>query len=354
MPKPGLETQQKISQIEVEQFRLKVLLDKAKNLLELIEKNNMPDSTPYISFKKGTTMADLPRLALLPRVGIRQAFKNDITQIKQQLEQLRREATTVRRQGYLDHVRRERAAVARIDRQFEVHARRVMRAAEQRGHLTDEELVNLQKGADEILEAFTGLLPLDSSESAINDVLNQVADVMAYGGGDSAVMQRAFEAVKNAAKGRLEKAVQAALSQRHNEKAVGQVIREAARMSLVGGDDRAVAAALEKTLAVTESQRDAAEQCFRKIPSTENLKLMFQRELNCVQMGGAPIASPPKGLRRVKAGDQHRIVSGDTLSGISRTYYGSFSFWDVLVRANAELWANPDRPPSGTITIPYS
>ena len=108
MPKPGLETQQKISQIEVEQFRLKVLLDKAKNLLELIEKNNMPDSTPYISFKKGTTMADLPRLALLPRVGIRQAFKNDITQIKQQLEQLRREATAGLSRSCATRARRRR------------------------------------------------------------------------------------------------------------------------------------------------------------------------------------------------------------------------------------------------------
>jgi hypothetical protein len=50
MPKPGLETQQKIAEIEAEQRRLKALLDKQKNLLDLIEEKSLPDSQPYISF----------------------------------------------------------------------------------------------------------------------------------------------------------------------------------------------------------------------------------------------------------------------------------------------------------------
>jgi nucleoid-associated protein YgaU len=227
-----------------------------------------------------------------------------------------------------------------------------MREAALRGHLTDEELLDLQKGADEILDAFTGLLQLDSSERAMRDVLNQLADAMALGGGDSAIAQRALNAVGRAAKGQLEKATQA-LSQQPSAKTARQVIRAAANLESLG-DGSGTAAALEQTLVWMESQRDAAEKRFRTIPSTENLKLMFQAEQACQQMGGAPIASPPKGLRRVKEGDQHRIVSGDTLSGISRTYYGSFSYWDVLVRANGELWANPDRPPTGTIMIPFS
>jgi nucleoid-associated protein YgaU len=347
MPKPGLETQQKIAQIEAEQGRLKALLDKQKNLLELIEKESLPDSQPYISFKKGTSVLDLRG----PPGGIREVFRNEITRIKQEIEQLRREARTVRRHGYREFVQRERAAVARIDRQFEAHARRVLRDAERRGHLTDEELMGLQKGADEILEAFTGLLQLDSSESAVRDVLSQLADTMALGGGDSAVAKRALDAVGGAAKGHLEKARQA-LSQRPSEKNARQVIRAAANLELLG-DGSGTAAAIKQTVAWMESQRDAAEKRFRQIPSAENLKLMFKAEAACVEMGGSPIASPPAGLRRVKAGDQHRIISGDTLSGISRTYYGSFSFWDVLVRANEQLWANPDRPPTGTITIPF-
>jgi nucleoid-associated protein YgaU len=348
MPKPGLETQQKIAEIEAEQRRLKALLDKQKNLLDLIEEKSLPDSQPYISFKKGTSVLDLRG----PPGGIREVFKSEITRIKQQLDQLSREARIVRRHGYREYVRRERAAVARIDRQFEAHARRILRDAGARGHLTDEELVGLQKGADEILEAFTGLLQLDSSESAVRDVLSQLADTMALGGGDSAVAQRALNAVGNAAKGHLEKARQD-LSQRPSEKAARQVIRAATNLELLG-DSAGTAAALQQTLSWMETQRDAAEKRFRRIPSTENLKLMFQAETACLEMGGSPISSPPEGLRRVKSGDQHRIVPGDTLSGISRDYYGSFSFRDVLVRANAQHWANPDRPPTGIITIPYS
>lgn len=348
MPNPGLETQQKIAQIEAEQRRLKALLDKQKNLLDLIEEKSLPDSQPYLSFKKGTSILDLRG----PPGGIREVFKSDIARIKHELEMLRSDARIVERHGYQEYVRRERAAVARIDRQFEAHARRILRDAAARGHLTDEELVGLQKGADEILEAFTGLLQLDSSESALRDVLNQLADTMALGGGDSAVAQRALNAVGTAARGNLDKARQG-LTQHPSEKSARQVIRAATNLELLG-DSAGTAAALQQTVAWMESQRDAAEKRFRQIPSTENLKLMFQAEAACVEMGGSPITSPPASLRRVKAGDQHPIVSGDTLSGISRTYYGSFSYWDVLVRANAQLWANPDRPPTGTITIPYS
>jgi len=347
MPMPGSETQQKITEIESEQRRLKTLLDRQTNLLDLIEKKSLPDSQPYISFKKGTSILDLAG----PPGGIREVFKKDITRIKQQLEQLRREATTVRRHGYREYVRRERAAVVRIDRRFEAHARRVLRDAEQRGHLTDEELADLQQGADEILDAFTGLLQLDSSESAMRDVLNQLADTMALGGGDSGVAQRALKAVGGAAKKHLDKAMQD-LSRRPSEKNARQVIRATANLELLG-DSSATAAALNQTIAWMESQRDVAERRFRAVPSTANLNLMFQAEAACVQMGGKPIASPPKGLRRVKSGDQHRVVAGETLSGISLTYYGSYSYWDALVRSNAQLYANPDRPPSGIITIPY-
>jgi hypothetical protein len=347
MPKPGLETQQKIAEIESEQLRLKALLEREKNLLELIEKKSLPDSQPYISFKRGTSVLDLAG----PPGGIREVYKNEIAKIKQQLERLRREAATVRRHGYQEFVRRERAAVARIDREFEIHARRVLREAAKRGHLTDEELAGLQQGADAILEAFTGLLRVDSSEKAMRDVLNQLADTMALGGGDSGVAQRALKAVGNAATRHLEKAREE-LTRRPSEKTARQVIRATANLELLG-DNSSTAAALKQTVAWMESQRDAAEKRFRNVPSTENLKLMLQTEAACVQMGGAPVASPPAGLRRVKPGNQHHINPGDTLSGISLIYYGSYSYWDALVRANAQLFENPDRPPSGPIAIPY-
>lgn len=348
MPKPGLETQQKLAQIEADQRRLKELLKKHKNLLQLIEDNSLPDSQAYISFKKGTSILDLAG----PPGGIREVFKNEIAQVKQQLEQLRREATLVRRDGYREYVRRERVAVARIDRQFEAHTLRVMRDASRRGQLTDEELVDLQKGADEVLEAFTRLLQLDTSENAVGDVLNQIAHAVALGGGESIVMQRAFKAAGNAAKQQLEKTKQA-LSQHPSAKRARQVMRAVGSLEMIG-DSTESAAAFEQIAAWWQGHRDAAEKQFRKNPSVANLKLMFDAEAACNAAGGAAIASPPLGLRRVKAGDQHRIVSGDTLSGISLTYYGSYSYWDVLVRANAELWDNPDRPPAGTITIPYA
>lgn len=347
MPQPGLETRQKLAQIDAERRRLKTILDKQQSLLKLIEAKGIPDTQPYISFKPAKAIKDL---AGQPG-GLRKAVKHEILIIKKSIELLLQEAKSVRRHGYKEFVRRERAAVIRIDRRFEAEMTRVLADASKRGHLTDEELIGLQDGADSILDAYTGLLRLDNSEDAMRDVLNQLADTMILGGGDPKVAQRAMLGLTNAGKENLEKAKRK-LDEAPSDNNARQLIRAITNLELLG-DSSATGAALQQTLAWAESQKDQTEKRFRSVPSTENLRLMFRAEITCVEMGGTPIKSPPTGLKRIKPGSEHRISPGDTLSGISRTYYGSYSFWDVLVRGNAQLWKTPDRPPTGVIAIPH-
>jgi hypothetical protein len=347
MPQPGLETKQKLAQIEAERARLKGILTRQQDLLKLIEEKGIPDSQPYISFKKAKDVKDL---AGQPG-GLRKAIRDEILLVKRSLDLLLKEAKDIRRHGYQEFVRRERAAVHRIDRKFEAEVTRVLRNASARGHLTDEELAGLQEGADDILDAYTDLLRLDNSERAMRDVLNQIADTMVLGGGDPKVSQRAMLGLTNAGKENLEKAKRK-LGQAPSNKNARELIRAATNLEMLG-DDSATAGALRQTLAWVESEKDKAEKRFRSVPSTENLRAMLMAEITCVEMGGTQIKNPPNGLKRVKTGTQHTIANGDTLSGISRAYYGSFSFWDVLVRANAELWKTPDRPPTGVIAIPF-
>ena len=347
MPEPGNDTKRKLAEIEAERQRLKTLLGKQENLLKLIEEKGIPDSQPYISFKKAKSIGDL---AGEPG-GLRKALRNEIEAIKRSLNQLLHEARTVRRVGYKEFVKREREAVVRIDRKFEAEVTRVLREAEKRGHLTDEELAGLQNGADQILDAYSNLLRLDNTESAMRDVLNQLADTMVLGGGDPKVAQRAMLALTDAGKENLEKAKRT-LSQAPSNKNARQLIRAAANLELLG-DSSGTAIAVQQTLQWAESNKDAAEKRFRSIPSTENLRTMMRAEITCVEMGGKAIDDPPRGLKRVKSGTQHPVKSGETLSGISLKYYGSYSYWDVLVRGNSQLWATPDRPPSGVISIPY-
>lgn len=177
MPQPGIETRQKLAQIEGERQRLKSVLTKQENLLKLIEEKGIPDSQPFIGLKKAKDIRDL---AGQPG-GLRKTIKDEIGQIKRSLDLLMQEARTVRRVGFKEFVRRERAAVVRIDRKFEAEMTRVLSDASRRGHLTDGELAELQQGADGILDAYTGLLRLDNTEEAMRDVLNQLADTMVLG-----------------------------------------------------------------------------------------------------------------------------------------------------------------------------
>jgi nucleoid-associated protein YgaU len=57
----------------------------------------------------------------------------------------------------------------------------------------------------------------------------------------------------------------------------------------------------------------------------------------------------PAGLQRVRDGDSHKLAPGESLSAVSKTFYGSFSYWDVIARANVDLINDFDFPPSGVV-----
>jgi hypothetical protein len=342
------ETKKRISEIEAERARLKAQLDHTLKQLEFVEKKRIPDSQPYISLKRAMEIKDLAG----PPIGIRAALKQDIERLRQNIEALKREATEVRNVGVEEMFRRKREAVRRAKLNIEAHARNIMReAAIKRGYLTTEELAEVQAGAEVTLENCTELLGDRPSEGAIRDVLDQLADTMALGMEGTDAQKNAMAGVQTAAQKLVERAKQdftAVPTSANMRKLLGSAARAA-----VVGNEASAASAIAEFVPWAEKQRDLAEARFRKTPTSENFKTLFNLEANCIRVGGRPMPERPAGLQRVKDGDSHKLAPGESLSLVSQTYYGNFSYWDVIARANVDLIKDFDFPPAGvTLNVP--
>jgi hypothetical protein len=342
------ETKTRIADIEAERTRLKAQLDHTLKQLEFVEKKRIPDSQPYYSLKQAMTIKDLAG----PPMGIRAALKQDIERLRKHIEALKREATEVRNVGVEEMFRRKREAVRRATLNIEAHARKIMReAANKRGYLTTEELAEVQAGAEVALENYTDLLAERPSEQGMRDVLNHLADAMSLGMEGTDAQKNAMTGIQTAAQKLVERAKQdfAAVPTSANMR---KLLGSAARAALVG-DDASSAGAIAEVVPWAEKQRDLAEARFRKIPTSENFKTLFNAEANCIRVGGRPMPERPAGLQRVKDGDSHQLAPGQSLSLVSQTYYGSFSYWDVIARANVDVIKDFDFPTAGvTLNIP--
>ena len=127
-----------------------------------------------------------------------------------------------------------------------------------------------------------------------------------------------------------------------------KLLGSAARAALVG-DETSAAGAIAEVVPWAEKQRDNAETKFRRTPTSDNFKALFNAEANCIRVGGRPMPERPAGLQRVKDGDTHKLVPGESLSLLSKTYYGSFGFWDVIARANVDVIKDFDFPPADAV-----
>lgn len=106
---------------------------------------------------------------------------------------------------------------------------------------------------------------------------------------------------------------------------------------------------------VTEKWTKKARDNFRRIPSKQNLGRYLDEASLAQAMGGGDrtrmLEAPPQ---RVRPGGTRVVQKGDTLSGISKEYYGSTAYWDVIYFENYKvIGSDPDRPAVGaTLKIP--
>ena len=107
--------------------------------------------------------------------------------------------------------------------------------------------------------------------------------------------------------------------------------------------------AIKEASAIRYSQ---ADNNFRKTPSVKNLDRALH-ELELTEILGAEVSRKPAGWK--PAGNiKHHVRSGDTLSSLSKQYYGNIGYWDIIYFENfGSIGQNPNFLKAGTVlTIP--
>ena len=168
---------------------------------------------------------------------------------------------------------------------FRSMAKKILKEAEEQGDLDQDKQDALIKESERVLEKFVGILGANPSGKNIEAVLEQLQDTMLLGGDDfSNARRRAWQALRGAG------------------------------------------SKLDKK----------AEKDFRKNPKVENFdKLLHAKESNMLL--GGKIKWEPEGWQPAKPGTVHKVVSGDTLSGISQKYYKNPGYWDVIYFNNSNV-----------------
>ena len=77
--------------------------------------------------------------------------------------------------------------------------------------------------------------------------------------------------------------------------------------------------------------QDAAESTFRRNPKAANFDKFLRSRSLTQQLGGS---DQPKRQGWKSANTTHTVASGDTLSGLSKKYYGNPGFWDFIYLEN--------------------
>ena len=152
-----------------------------------------------------------------------------------------------------------------------------LRKAENTGQLDDAELAALQKESLEVLNKFIDILDGDPSLENMEGVLSEMEIPM-----------------------------------------------------LLGADSES-GRAMQSLGEVSSKLQDAAEITFRRNPKAANFEKFLHSRSLTQQLGGS---DQPKRQGWKSVDTQHTVAPGETLSGISKQYYGNPAFWDLIYLEN--------------------
>lgn len=333
---------------------LEGLLKRALQQLALADQYGLPDSTPYFSFRSAASMDEfLEQARVGGRSGLRPQLRSDIVSARLKLRELKRQADRLAAGERATLVKREYEALLAADRNGDRRAQAIIdRAAGVRGGLTAAEFAQVQALMLGSLRAHTSFMKAHPSRKAVTDTLGRLAGVQALGLGDSEDATGAMKGAQGVQR-RIVDQTRTQFLKKPTPTGAKLLIEEIAVNDLLGGEsamsyvNRDIVPNLGKILL-------DAERRFRTTPTKANCEAMFNAEMACIDAGGAGLPEPPKGLRRIKPGKTRRFVRGDMLSAVSKEYYGSFGYWDVIYKANRTAFEDPDRPTAETtIEIPY-
>jgi nucleoid-associated protein YgaU len=333
---------------------LEGLLQRALKQLALADQYGLPDSTPYFSFRSAASMEEfLAQARAGKNSGLRPQLRSDIALARLKLREMKRQADRLAAGERATLVKREYEALLTADRNGDRRAQAIIdRAAGVRGGLTAAEFAQVQALMLGSLKAHTAFMKAHPSRKAVTGTLDRLSGVQALGLGDTDIATGAIKGVQSAQR-RIVDQTRAQFLKKPTPNGAKVLIDEIAVNDLLGGESAMNYVNRDIVPNLAKIMLDA-ERRFRNTPTKDNCEAMINAEMACVNAGGAGLPDPPKGLRRIKQGTTRRFGPGDMLSAVSKEYYGSFGYWDVIYKANWAAFHDPDRPtPNTTIDIPY-
>jgi nucleoid-associated protein YgaU len=171
-------------------------------------------------------------------------------------------------------------------------------------------------------------------------------------GEDEAGAQSLLEAARAAAVEMLERSIEWA-RKNPSEKALRGLVGDIASVQLLGGDEEKEKEGMDAAVECNGVLKDKSEKTFRSTPTKGNFKKLLDKKADHQALGGSE-EDPLRGVRRLRPAGPYTVAPGDTLSGISKMFYGSEGYWDVIYLENhGVIGNNPDLIlPGTTLQIP--
>ncbi|MBN2592654.1 MAG: LysM peptidoglycan-binding domain-containing protein [Sedimentisphaerales bacterium] len=127
-----------------------------------------------------------------------------------------------------------------------------------------------------------------------------------------------------------------------SEKALRGLVGDIASVQLLGGDEEEEKEGMDAAVECNGILKDKSEKTFRSTPTKENFKKLLDKKADHQALGGSE-EDPLCGVKRLRPPGPHTVAPGDTLSGISKIFYGSEGYWDVIYLKNyGVIGNNPD------------
>ena len=297
----------------------------------------------YLTFKRAENIEDLAA----PRRPLGIVLREDLAKLKRQMAELRVTSKKIRvANPWLDTLPQKRQGTRES-----INLRRKIKAAlkksEARGTINEEAIGNLVDKVEENLQRFITILDQDPTEENARNVLKEMEIPLLFRGDfHLSSSEEAFISLARAGAKWVEQAKDR-FSKTPTVDNLKFFLDKTAKAALVGTSHEAleISDVLEQN---AEKVMKNAEDIFRRNPTVENFKAMEEAEWFCVSLGKQPLSYPPVGLPPLPPGTSYVVKAGDTLSGISKKYFGNPGYWDVIYRKNRDLIKNPDAPAPGT------
>ena len=381
-----------IRELEIARDRIRTQIESIQKRLKELERFKDPDSLPYITFKPVSKIEDLAA----PRVPLRNALRDDIRKLQQQARavqlelqaaKLRQQAPPVKLQPVLVQSAGQVQGGAAVKQSVPITTAKPTAAP------PNPELQGLDTSLTQAIDVLNGDASIDNVSSVIEAMKNvaraggddsrgcgairkageklqdegikvlnssptphfddmhdllEAMKLLSLTGGDT---QRGWTALGVAAGKRVNFAIGMlrADCKPRNVQMVLMISKEAALL----GNELAVQAGMRAVTDATVTLRKNSESQFRKTPTPANFDAFMDAMRQEGFLTGADFElDNPKGLAHLRSGIVHTVQPRETLQDISKRYFGSPGFWDVIIFRNIDKFRglpDPNKIAPGTI-----